>query len=469
MIWRSFLSAALLFAGTANAQEPFKFLHKIGFDDPKDRIIATHLKGDGTLIAVGTTSIRHWEIATGTLILEVPHKFAGAEKWDASFSFSPDGRRAILTDSFSFRLIRREKKVSARVVDLENGLVLKVLERPTESVREAEWSPKGRVLVTYSGRYNLKRTEVCFWDGETFELRICSLLKGSLGLARLIDNGRNFIYSRQTDTTCLLCPLIAETETAVIDTETGRLVHKFSVNGRSPYLWSTWRATDAEGRYLAANIGEGRVAVWATMRKGDPISVIERVGKERFIEISGFADGGRVLLLRRGKSIEARDLESGDVLYTLPLSFRSGRSGHAITVASSGNRIVVDNCEEALVFSPPAKDPLFSFDLVCKTEFDPVSTSYRDFDVVRFDDTQRFVLLASDKQVRIADSSTGKILQRIAAPDRMPNIEKDTNRDDGLQGAVWATGGMHLIATGADSRSFYVWQRKAVAANVIEK
>lgn len=458
MISRFILLHFLMFAGIAAAQEPFQYLHKIGFDNSKDRIIANHLKGNGTLIAVGTTSIRHWEIATGRLILEVPHRIAAAEKWDASFSFSPDGRRAILTDSFSFRLIRREKKVSGRVVDLENGSVLKVLERPTESVREAEWSPDGRVLVTYSGRFNVKRTEICFWDGETLQLRVCTVLKGAIGLARLVDNGRHFIYSRQTDSTCLLCPLIAETETALIDTEKGEIAHTFSVDGRSPYLLSTWRAIDAEGRYLAANVGEGRVAVWSTMRKGGPISVIERASKERFIEILGFADGGRVLLLRRGKSIEARDLESGDLLFTLPLSFRSGRSGHMITVTSSGDRIVVDNCEEALVFAPPAEKPLFSLDLVCKTEFDPVSTSYRDFDVLRFDTTQRYLLVTSDKQVRVADGSNGKILQRIAAPERTKNIEKDTNKDDGLTGATWANGGEYIVGHSADDRSFYIWK-----------
>lgn len=123
MILRFLLLHILFFAGAAAAQGPFQFLYKIGFDNSKDRIIANHLKGDGTLIAVGTTSIRHWEIATGRLLLDVPHRFAGAEKWDAYFSFSPDGRRAILTDSFSFRLIRKEKKVTARVVDLENGSV----------------------------------------------------------------------------------------------------------------------------------------------------------------------------------------------------------------------------------------------------------------------------------------------------------------------------------------------------------
>lgn len=459
MILRFLLLHILFFAGAAAAQGPFQFLYKIGFDNSKDRIIANHLKGDGTLIAVGTTSIRHWEIATGRLLLDVPHRFAGAEKWDAYFSFSPDGRRAILTDSFSFRLIRKEKKVTARVVDLENGSVLKVLERPTESVREAEWSPDGQILVTRSGPYNAKRTEVCFWDGETFELRICSLLKGSLGLARLIDNGRHYVYSRQTDTTCLLCPLIGETETAVVDTATGRIVHKLSVEGRSPYIWSTGRAIDAEGRYLAASLVEGRVAVWAPMRKGNPIQVIERVGKERYTEISGYGDGGNVLLLRRGKSIEARDLESGDVLFTLPLSFRSGRSGHMITVKSIGDRIVVDNCEEALVFAPPAEFPLFNLELVCKTEFDPVSTSYRDFDVLRFDETQRYLLLSSDKQIRIADGSTGKILQRIAAPERTKNIEKDPNKDDGLSGATWTRDGGYIVGHGADGRSFYIWKR----------
>ncbi len=450
---------ALLFAGSASAQEPFQFLYKLSFDNSKDQVIASNLREDGTLIAVGSASIRHWDLATGKLKLDAQHKFPGAEKWDALISFSPDGRRAILTDSFSFRLLRREKKVSARVIDLEDGSVVKVLERPTESVREAEWSQDGRVMVTYSGRYNLKRTEVCFWDGQTFEMRVCSLIKGSLGLARLVDNGMHFVYSRQTDTTCLLCPLIAETETAVIDTETGRRVHKLVVDGRSPYIWSAGRAIGGDGRYLAASLGEARVAVWAPMRKGSPIAVIERVGKERQIEISGYGDDGNVLLLRRGKSIEARDIESGDVLFNLPLSFGSGRSGHMITVTSIGDRIVVDNCEEALIFAPPAEKPLFSLNLVCKTELDPISTNYRDFDVLRFDEEQRYLLISSDKQIRIADGSTGEILQRLVTPERIKNTEKDPNKDDGLSGASWANGGRYVVGRGGDGRSFYIWKR----------
>ena len=83
----------------------------------------------------------------------------------------------------------------------------------------------------------------------------------------------------------------------------------------------------------------------------------------------------------------------------------------------------------------------------------------RDFDVLRFDVTQKHLLVTSDKQVRIGDGSTGNILQRIAAPDRTKNIERDRNKDDGLSGATWANDGEYIVGHGADGRSFYVWKR----------
>lgn len=462
-------AALLVIARVASAQEPFEFLHRLEFEDVKERIVATRELPGGELLAVGTSSIRRWEIGSGKLIGRVQHNFNTAKKWDGTVEISPDGRRAIVLDSFSFRIVRKEKKVSAAAMDLETGKLLAVLERPVESVRDAEWSPDGKILATYSGRYNLKRTEVCFWNGETFELKSCTLLKGSLGLARLIDEGRHFIYSRQTDTSCLLCPLTAVTETAVLETGNGRLVHAFSLDGEAPYIWSRWNSTDMQGRYVAANLKDGKLAVWSTMRKGDPILTVEPAKRGRFLQIIGFADDRRTLLVKRDNDIVAHDLESGEVLYSLPLAFRSKRSGHMNTVRSLGERIVADNCEEAIVFAPPSPQPLFSLDLVCKTEFDPVSTSYRDFDVLRFDKTQRYLLITSDKQVRIADGSTGKIVQRIAAPDRVSNIEKDPNKDDGLSGASWALGGEYIVASGAGGRSFYVWQRTGDTKGPTEK
>lgn len=453
------IAALLVIAGVASAHESFEFLHRLEFEDAKERIVASRELPGGELLVVGKATIRVWDIATGRLIRSVQNDLESVKKWDAAVMISPDGRRAVVLDSFSFRFVRKEKKVSAAAVDLETGKLLAVLERPVESVRDAEWSPDGKTLATYSGRYNQKRTEVCFWNGETFELKSCTVMKGSLGLARLIDEGRHFVYSRQTDTTCILCPLTAVTETAVLETGNARRVHAFSADGESPFIWSRWNSTDPEGNYLAANLKGGKLAVWNMVRKGDPIFTVEPGKKDRYLQIMAFADGGSTLFVKKNNDVVAHDLESGEVLYSFPLAFRSKRSGHMYTVRASGDRLVVDNCEQALVFAPPSPQPLFSLDLVCKTEFDPVSTSYRDFDVLRFDEDQRALLISSDKQIRVADGTTGELLQRIAAPERLPNIEKDPNKDDGLTGAKWSKHVAYIIASGADGRSFYIYRR----------
>ncbi len=104
---------------------------------------------------------------------------------------------------------------------------------------------------------------------------------------------------------------------------------------------------------------------------------------------------------------------------------------------------------------------MFEIDLVCKTDFDLLSTSYRDFDVLRFHPNENLLLTASNKTIRLWNAENGSLLQTLADPNRVENKKKDNNKDDGLGwSAGWIGSGDFLFALGADGKTILLWELK---------
>ena len=446
----------LSFGAAARQNPPFELKFRLGSDDPRNTFaFYSVVSGGSELLVFGRKTMDRWDLASGKLISSKTTPTPELANFDTVARFDPKRRFALIADSFSWRLIRKEKKVTAKIIDLRTGEVHKILERPDESIRYGKWSKNGDVLITLSGTHNDKRTEVCFWDGRTFALRGCNLLAGGLRMNRLSDDGKWFIYSRELIQTCLFCSLFGELGTGIIDTSNGRIVRQLTLDGRQVSIYSTFTLQDEDSNYIFRDNEKG-IAVWDTNIGGDPIRTIRAANKKRTIYFRAYDPDLRSVLAWDGKLLESYDIDTGMLNFSVPIGI--GRGEGVPTVRMRNDMIIADNCDNAGVFDRRSGKRLYGLKLVCKTEFDMVSTSYRDFDVLCFNETGRYLLTSSDKTVRIWDGKNGSFLQAIATPEQAEKKKKDPNKDDGLTGAFWAENGKTIVAVGADSRTFYVWK-----------
>jgi hypothetical protein len=190
-----------VFARASIVAQPFVFRSTIGFSDSNDQIIGyTFSDGGRTALIVGKHSIDRWDVPGGKLLSTIPIELRNPNDLGIRIVFNPAATLAIVLDEFTWRIIRKEKKVAATANDTRTGKTVALLKRPTESIRKAEWSSKGDVLVTYSGFFNDERTEICFWNGHDLSLRACTMIKGNLGLQQLSDDGNAFFSSSEIGT-----------------------------------------------------------------------------------------------------------------------------------------------------------------------------------------------------------------------------------------------------------------------------
>jgi WD40 repeat protein len=450
--------AGFSFAQTTLDEEALRFKARIGFDDASERIVAQKsLDGDQKVLLVGKKTIQVWDVPNAKLLEERPHEIPNLDDIGASVRISPDARRAIVVDSFTFRIFRKEKKVSASVYDLQTGKLITVLERPTESIREAIWSANGETLITYSGIFNEKRTELCFWDGETLSLRNAVMLKGNLDFPYLSRDGKRLITSTEKLNIGVFSSGIAERSTVVWNAETGKVAQNIKISDEeSPYIWSLLGKISPDEK-LFADTSRGTLYVWEIGGGDLPKYEIKPAKKSDYIGFKGFSDDGKYLILHQNKMLEFYDPSSGKMEFSLPnLKYASD-----VKLLEDGKTLVLENCERADVYDLPTRQKLYEIRLVCKTQFDLVSTDYRDFDILRFHPNGKFLLTFSDKTVRVWNARTGALIQTLADPQRLENKKKDNNKDDGLGwSANWILGGKYLYASGADEKTILLWELK---------
>lgn len=451
------LLAGFSFGQNSLEEKALRFRARIGFTEPDERIIAQKfLDGERTLLLVGTKSIQVWDVASASLLETRPHEIPELGKLDASVLISPDGRRAIAMDTFSWRLVRKEKKVTAGIYDLATGKLITVLERPTESIRHAEWSKNGETLVTYSGIYNDKRTEICFWDGETLRLRAAIMLRGTFRAPYLSRDGRRIITSTEfSETGTFKIDYNGETSTTLRNTETGGVEQTFTdQKGKSFHLWLFSEKISPDEKFLVDH-RDRNIVVWEIGGRAAPIYEIKAAKKGGYVYFEGFSDDGKYLIASQNKTVEFYDAATGKPEFSMPV----GKSFSEAKLLENGKTLLLQSCERAEVYDLPARRKLYELRLVCKSETDLVSSYDRDFDILRFHPSEKLLLTFSDKTVRVWDARTGALVQTVVDPNRLENKRKDQNKDDGLGWqAGWLLEGRYLFASGADGKTILLWE-----------
>lgn len=441
-----------------SAPEILHFKSRIGFESADEKIIAQKFfDDDRKLVLVGKKSIRFWETASGKLLKTVSHDIPNLDKFDTIVKISPDARLAIVLNSFTFRIIRKEKKVSATVWDLQTGKQLGVLERPSESVRDAEWSENGETLVTYSGIFNDKRTEVVFWDGATLAFRATILLKGYLSWHYFSSDGGKFFSSVSGGSTGFFSDYKYQSDVNIWNAQTGKIQqHIGGEENRGTYGFPN--PLDPAETLLALN-DIRKISVWEIGGSDLPKYEIKATKKNDYIFFKNFSDDGKFLIAYQNKTLEFYNAENGELKFSVP----DIRGYENVSLRADGETLILQNCERLDVFDLPTRRKLYEIKLVCKTQFELVSTEYRDFDRLSFHPHENLLLTFSDKTVRVWNTQNGALLQMIVDPNRAANNRKDKNKDDGLGwSAGWLIDGNYLYASGADGKSILLWELDGV-------
>lgn len=450
------------FASAQNAPEILRFKTRIVFNDGKEMIAGQKIfDNDTKIVFVGVKTIEFRDLITGEIIESRSHEIPDLDRLDTFLQFSPDGGKVVVLDSFSWRLIRKEKKVSASVYDLRSDKRLAVLERPTESIRAAEWSENGETLVTYSGIYNAKRTEVCFWNGGDLKFRASILLKGDLRYKKLLRNGETFLAQAVALDSYGVKKYIETDYLTAWDTATAKPIRNFSSNGDSQggFFGRILTSNEKYAVMTAGRYDKQRVSVWRLDGGESPIYEIASQKKGGAVDLLSVV--GDYFFTYQDKTIEMRDAADGELKFSIPNQKRFTGHFRTFTLSPDGKNLAIDDCEKAEFFDAASGTKKFEIDLVCKTDFDYVSTSYRDFDVLRFHPNGKTLLTASDKTVRLWNAENGKLLQTLADPNKVEMKRKDENKDDGLGSqADWVSNGDFVYASGKDRKSILLWELK---------
>lgn len=357
-----------------------------------------------------------------------------------------------MLDSLSWRLIGKEKKVWATAWDLETVKKTAVLERPTESIRDAEWSKNGATLLTSSGSYNVKRTEVCFWDGNSLTLGTCLLLKGDLLWHHLSADGKWFGYARRST---IASTSVQETLIAIVETKTARVNQNLSFGVGYIGISGFPSTLDQSERSFAAN-KDSKVLVWEIGGTTWPKYEIEPGKKGGQAIFRGFSKDGRFLFASQERTLQMYETVSGELVKSLPGAMRSRNwTIYSMELRSDDDTLFIDYCGKLDAFSLRETRKLYEIDLVCKERFSLLGSTLEDSDVLRFHPRNDLLLAFSDKTVRIWNTKTGDLLQTLIDP---VTKLKDSKKDDGLaRSAGWIMNGEYLYAASADERSIFLW------------
>jgi len=444
-----------LFSFAQSSDGILRFKAKIGFDDPKERIVAQKSIDNGSkILLVGTKNIQLWDVENGKLLESHPHQIPNLQ----FLKFSPDMRKAVVIDMFSERIFTKQKKVSASVWDLQTGKQIAVLERPTESIRDAEWSENGETLVTYSGFFYSKRTEVCFWDGDSFKFRGAMQLKGSIEYKKLLRTGEIFLAKTDRLESNKFKYRLEDFLTAW-DTATAKPLQNFSsgTDRQSGWLIEILTKDEKFAAMYSGAFDRTRVAVWKI--GGSDLPVYEIFPRKKGGTFRFFGAVGNYLALYQDKTIEFYNSADGKLKFSIPDQKPYSAHPRTFSLLPDGQTLVIESCEKAEFFDLVSGQKKFEIDLVCKTDFDLVSTSYRDWDMLSFHPSKNLLLTFSDKTVRVWNSETGKLEQTLFDPERAANKRKDENKDDGLTwSAGWLLNGKYVYARGAGGNSLLLWE-----------
>lgn len=435
-----------------NPQEVVSFKAKLGFENSEDKIIFfKFFDNEQKLLLLGIKHIQVWDVLENKSLYSIRHEIPKIEKFDIAVELSPDSRKAIVFDTFSFRIIRKEKRVFASVLDLRTGKKINELDGIEKGIRFARWSENGKTLVTFSDVFGDKgEVEFCSWEGETLERRFCKTIFGNASSSYLSGDGTKLFISLNI-TTKDFFGYKSDDFISLYDAESGKFIENFrqSINN---FAITTVSPND---KYLVADNLFNKVSIWELNDRNFPLKFTFGTNKKRSARFLGFSPDSKLFAVRNEKNLEVYDVETKEKL----LEFDKSRSYGKVEFSPNNKILIADDCDKADVFDIETQKIFYQLKLVCKSETSFLQTTIRDSDRISFHPNGEFFLTYSDKTARIWEIQTGRLLQTVINPENKKTKRKNKNADDGLgNSAGWILRGKFLYVLAADKESVLIWK-----------
>jgi WD40 repeat protein len=461
-----------------------QFNARIGFDDKKERIVAKRFSEDGTkLMLIGLKSIQIWDVPTAKLIKSYPHEIVELDKFfGTTYLFSPDGSKVIALDSIGRDGDKKADRVNGYVFDVQTGKRIAVLERPETSVRFAFWSANGETLVTFSGLYLQKQTEISFWNAADLSFRNSINVSGYTWHYLTRDGERLYVGNGGTDTYLGLSGGTDEGEVIdVYNTRTAAIEKEFNAGGAEFGIDNYYTHVSPDEKFIATS-KDKNIIVWELAGKSLPKYEIAPREAKSEIRVEGFSADGKYLLARQKKIDEFYDAATGQLVtdvapilklrreseYLVPnhlgfLSiFNPYRKEDPILQTPDGEYAVARDCGQAAVHNLTANKLLYTIKGKCVTDGDSIidttfgtsnsNNTYYSRDVFRLSPNGKLLVNFRSDEFVVRDLKTGTVLQTVSR-------KQDKNLAEVPKWNLdWDIRGRYALTIAEDKKSMLIWE-----------
>ena len=471
--------------------EKIQFRGLFDFDNPSEQILAyKFLDGGQKLQLVGARSFQLWDVGARKVLEARKHEIENLDQ--ISFgAASPDGNKILVLGGED----QEKKPFPATVWDASGkSKRLAVLDKATRPIKSAVWSKNGATLVTASDLslrtmpiYE-KRTEFCFWDGETLEFRACTVLTDVTWRYLSDDGERLFTTSVPLKSGFFGIPLPSGTAKFINirNTRDARNDRNLSVDptGSDEFRTLSWKLMPSpDGKYFAivAKSREAdenhRVVVWqiSDLPEQFPKYTLRANPKIRDSRIE-YSPDGKYFALDAGKIVQIYELETGRKIHELTASrvpdvwlddnkiaLYYGADEIKAFDISGGNQVFVEKVAYETVERVIGSTTDSNGNYQQQTETEVVDwTRIRPRPV-----KGEYFLAYSNETAKVYDSRTGTNLQTLVAPPLrfekkkkilgipLPTLLRQRNL---VREAEWSADGRYILVFDGDKISVSIWE-----------
>jgi uncharacterized phage-like protein YoqJ len=477
MRFTSSLLLSLLLSSCIFAQanrEIFGLQGQFGLTDKNEAAIQMAPLDDGNrLLLVGRKQLQLWDVPRAKLIDSSSHRITGY--WTGGFlmrlvSFpkpanfplamnedrmkvSPDGTTGIIITKVDPQ--SKSTDVAAIVWNLRTGDSVGSLMRAGRPIRDAEFSKDGSTIMTIHGE--LKDTELAFWDAKTLSHRNSILVK-NLSFQYMSPDGEHiFVSSAKANKWLDVTVMSYDPSNGIelLNTRTGKIEKTFA-DGAAKFRSTTLISPD--NKYAIART-DNKVVVWETAGDGTPKYRIEQRTARINHGLMGISQDSRYLLTQTKNEALVYELGSGTLYKRFPIR------EEYITSFSPDSRFVIMEGDGWRAAYDLEKEKI-SFTYALKTESrQRENEANEEWEVERalISPDGKSMMIDGKTDVRIYDLLTGDLVQTLVDPQRARYDDKGKLKNGGLDTggpAGWLASGNSIYVSGADGRSFYLWNKK---------
>jgi WD40 repeat protein len=388
------------------------------------------------LIAVGykDQTVQLWDVANGKL----QRTLTGFKEPPAMY-WSPDGLRLLTTNSGK----------TASIWDAQTGKRLCELTGLQHDIRDVEWSPNGKAVMTVIENDSMKanflgkeKTEVQLWDAETGRLKFTLVIKGLFVGAKFSPDGQQILTTGDKE------------DAKLWDALTGQLKATLRPPHRSIFTGASF-AFSPNGRFIAANSYGRGIYLWEADTGKLQATVVEQDFGKNDYSLRGFSPDGKLFVLYRehlkgfGKtesSVELRDGVTGELRGML--TGRNMRdSTHQLVWSHDCQTLVTaggSHKYEGKLWDVATGRLIATFPMLAKEGHMPLSgIYYNDLDGLSFHPRLPILMATNNNFIRFWNPVNGELLQTIENPG---------------SNAQWSADGQLLLTISKDQNFVQIWE-----------